>query len=68
VNAATAAKVKKERSVVESTTNDPKNDRSESIAEMSHAPMTDPRNRVPTSDARRSFVPDRNALHGSSIE
>ena len=35
VNAATAAKVKKERSVVESTTNDPKNDRSESIAEMS---------------------------------
>ena len=45
------AKVKKERSVVESTTNDPKNDRSESIAEMSHAPMTDPRNRVPTSDA-----------------
>ena len=51
MNAATAAKVKKERSVVESTTNDPKNDRSESIAEMSHAPMTDPRNRVPTSDA-----------------
>ena len=51
VNAATAAKVKKERSVVESTTYDPKNDRSESIAEMSHAPMTDPRNRVPTSDA-----------------
>ena len=35
VNAATAAKVKKERSVVESTTNDPKNDRCKSIAEMS---------------------------------
>ena len=35
VKAATAAKVKKERSVVESTTDDPKNDRSESIAEMS---------------------------------
>ena len=68
VNAATAAKVKKERSVVESTTDDPKNDRIESIAEMSYAPMTDPRHRVPTSDARRSFVLDRNALHGSSIE
>ena len=53
VNAATAAKVKKERSVVESTTYDPKYDRSESIAEMSHAPMTDQRNRVPVSAARR---------------
>ena len=53
VNAATAAKVKKERSVVESTTNDPKNDRSESIAEMSHALMTDRRHRVLASNTRR---------------
>ena len=54
VNAATAAKVKKERSVVESTTNDPKNDRSESIAEMSRALMTDRRNRVLASNTRRT--------------